>query len=111
MLLFVQVVLVGIGADEQMAGYTRHRTCFTSVVSLFMCDYDHLFRTRGWSGVLDEVEADIKRLSSRNLGRDDRCIGDHHREARFPFLDEEVVNYLHKLPIWRKVGFKTFSLS
>ena len=32
-----------------------------------------------------------------------RCIGDHGREARFPFLDENVVSYLQSLPMNDKV--------
>ena len=33
-----------------------------------------------------------------------RCIADHGREARFPFLDENVVSYLHSLPMNDKVS-------
>ena len=32
-----------------------------------------------------------------------RCIGDHGREARFPYLDENVVSYLQSLPMSDKV--------
>lgn len=39
-------------------------------------------------------------------GRDDRCVSDHSREARFPFLDEEVVSYLNGLPMEAKVDFR-----
>lgn len=48
---------------------------------------------------------EVNRISERNLGRDDRCISDHGREARFPFLDEEVVSFLSGLPVWLKVSF------
>ena len=43
-----------------------------------------------------------------------RCISDHGREARFPFLDEDVVSFLNSLPVWLKVNtmllFETASL-
>ncbi len=45
---------------------------------------------------------DVGRISCRNLGRDDRCVTDHGREARFPFLDEDMVNFLSSLPVWIK---------
>ncbi|XP_037706158.1 asparagine synthetase domain-containing protein 1 [Choloepus didactylus] len=82
-----KVVLTGIGADEQLAGYSRHRV---------------RFQTHGLQGLNKEIEMELGRISSRNLGRDDRVIGDHGKEARFPFLDENVVSFLNSLPIWEK---------
>jgi len=77
-----KALLVGIGADEQMAGYGRHRATFL----------------RGGTTALEaELALDLERLWKRNLGRDDRCIADSGREAWFPFLDESVVGYLQDL--------------
>ena len=59
-------LLVGIGADEQMAGYGRHRTTFLR---------------GGYPALTEELNIDLSRLWLRNLGRDDRCISDHGREA------------------------------
>ncbi|CAG2218534.1 SPSB3 [Mytilus edulis] len=56
---FIEVILCGMGADEQLAGYSRHRGKFI-------------------------------------------IITDHGKESRFPFIDENVVNYLQKLPIQYK---------
>lgn len=61
-------MLTGIGADEQLAGYSRHRVCF---------------RKDGLEGLNKELEMELGRISSRNLGRDDRIIGDHGKEARY----------------------------
>lgn len=83
-----KVVLTGIGADEQLGGYSRHRVRFNML---------------GYKGLLDELSMELGRISSRNLGRDDRVIGDHGKEARFPFLDENVVSFLNSLPISDKV--------
>ncbi|OXB63086.1 UNVERIFIED_CONTAM: hypothetical protein H355_012507 [Colinus virginianus] len=83
----LNVVLTGIGADEQLAGYSRHRVCF---------------RKDGPEGLNKELEMELGRISSRNLGRDDRIIGDHGKEARFPFIDEDVVSFLNSLPISEK---------
>ncbi|XP_007541660.1 asparagine synthetase domain-containing protein 1 [Poecilia formosa] len=82
-----KVVLTGIGADEQLAGYSRHRV---------------RFQTAGLRGLLEELSMELGRISSRNLGRDDRVVGDHGKEARFPYLDEDVVSYLSSLPVWLK---------
>lgn len=82
-----KVILTGIGADEQLAGYSRHRV---------------RFKTSGPQGLLEELAMELGRISTRNLGRDDRVIGDHGKEARFPFLDEAVVSFLNSLPVWTK---------
>jgi asparagine synthetase B (glutamine-hydrolysing) len=79
-----KVLLVGIGADEQMAGYGRHRSTF---------------RRGGESALRQELTMETCRLWQRNLGRDDRCISDHGKEARFPFLDEDVMSFLASLPM------------
>uniref|UniRef100_A0A8C6XHK1 Asparagine synthetase domain-containing protein 1 n=1 Tax=Naja naja TaxID=35670 RepID=A0A8C6XHK1_NAJNA len=84
-----KIVLTGIGADEQLAGYSRHRVCF---------------KKSGFEGLTKELGMELSRISSRNLGRDDRVIGDHGKEARFPFLDEEVVSFLNLLPVWEKAN-------
>lgn len=39
-------------------------------------------------------------------GRDDRIISDHGREARFPFLDENLATFLSALPVWRKADMR-----
>ncbi|KAI3355911.1 hypothetical protein L3Q82_004458 [Scortum barcoo] len=82
-----KVVLTGIGADEQLAGYSRHRV---------------RFKVTGHEGLIQELAMELDRIHSRNLGRDDRVIGDHGKEARFPYLDEDVVSYLNSLPVWEK---------
>ncbi|XP_052462809.1 asparagine synthetase domain-containing protein 1-like [Carassius gibelio] len=82
-----KVVLTGIGADEQLAGYSRHRV---------------RYKNSGLEGLVKELAMELGRISSRNLGRDDRIIGDHGKEARFPYLDEDVVSFLNGLPVSEK---------
>lgn len=82
---------MGAGADEQMAGYARHRQRFIK---------------GGWSSLMSEVEMEMNRISERNLGRDNRIIADHGRAPRLPYLDEKVVDYLSRLPISAKVDLR-----
>lgn len=91
-----RVLVSGLGADELFAGYSRHATAF-----------DHM----GYQGLVDEIELDFKRLGKRNLGRDDRVISNWGREARYPYLDEELVTWALKLPVWEKCGFRMPQLS
>ncbi|CAH2045581.1 unnamed protein product [Thlaspi arvense] len=80
-----RVLLVGAGADEQCAGYGRHRT---------------KYRNGSWTALDQEMKLDMQRIWKRNLGRDDRCIADNGKEARFPFLDEDVIKTLLDIPLW-----------
>ncbi|EFX74444.1 hypothetical protein DAPPUDRAFT_57150, partial [Daphnia pulex] len=86
-----RVVLMGAGADEQMAGYARHRQKFAN---------------GGWPLLVSEIEMEMNRISERNLGRDNRILADHGRAPRLPYLDEMVVEYLAHLPIWTKVDLR-----
>ncbi|KND01498.1 uncharacterized protein SPPG_03298 [Spizellomyces punctatus DAOM BR117] len=82
-----KVLFSGLGADEQLAGYSRHRAAFEA---------------KGWAGLVDEVQLDVERIANRNLGRDDRIISDHGKEVRFPYLAEEVLACLSAMPIHLK---------
>jgi asparagine synthetase B (glutamine-hydrolysing) len=79
-----RVLLLGMGADEQMGGYGRHRKA-----------YDR----GGVEELRTELQMDQDRFWERNLGRDDRVCADHGKEARFPFLDPHVTNLLRRLPL------------
>ena len=54
-----RVLLLGMGIDEQLGGYSRHRT---------------RYNREGWVGLEDELRMEILRISERNLGRDNRIV-------------------------------------
>lgn len=85
-----RVLLSGLGADELFAGYTRHATAF---------------KRNGFTGLLEELDLDISRLGKRNLGRDDRVISNWGKEVRFPFLDEQLVEWALAAPVMEKCSF------
>ncbi|KAF8559283.1 hypothetical protein OG21DRAFT_1493211 [Imleria badia] len=83
-----KVLLSGLGSDELLGGYGRHRSVFT---------------TRGWQGVIGELQLELDRIPTRNLGRDDRIISSHGKETRHPFLSLSVVSFLAGLPVHLKL--------
>lgn len=48
------------------------------------------------------MQLDVDRIHTRNLGRDDRVISSHGKEARYPFLSMSLVAYLSSLPVYLK---------
>ncbi|KAG0713301.1 Asparagine synthetase domain-containing protein 1 [Chionoecetes opilio] len=84
-----RVLLCGQGADEQLGGYSRHRG---------------RYKAGGWSALLQEIEMEVARIHTRNLGRDNRILAHHGRAPRFPYLDEDVVSTLNTLPVWLKAN-------
>ncbi|GAA5808404.1 hypothetical protein MFLAVUS_001795 [Mucor flavus] len=86
-----RVLISGLGADEQLGGYSRHREAF---------------RQGSWEKLIIETQLDVDRISNRNLGRDDRIMSDHGKEVRFPFLSTDVVNWLCKQPIQLKMDLR-----
>ncbi|KAF4556980.1 Asparagine synthase-like protein 2 [Elsinoe fawcettii] len=90
-----RVLLSGLGADELFAGYTRHATAYSR---------------GGLKALEDELALDISRLGKRNLGRDDRVISHWAKEARYPFLDEDLVKWALSATLFEKCGFGNESL-
>ncbi|KAJ3176199.1 Asparagine synthetase domain-containing protein 1 [Geranomyces variabilis] len=86
-----KVLFTGLGADEQLGGYSRHRVAFTKA---------------SWPNLMAELQTDIDRLPHRNLGRDDRIMSDHGKEVRFPYLSEEVVETIGAMPVWLKADLR-----
>ena len=100
--------MLGQGADEQCAGYSRHRAAFRAGASSgeTICALakedgpaEGLSPARDWEALGDAVRLDATRLWRRNMGRDDRLVSDRGREARFPFLDEGVAARLLATPL------------
>ena len=86
-----RVLLLGMGIDEQLGGYSRHRT-----------EYNR----GGNTGLATELAREIRQISERNLGRDNRIVSDHGVAPRFPFLDENLVNFLAMVPINLKSSYQ-----
>ncbi|CAG8581674.1 17198_t:CDS:10 [Cetraspora pellucida] len=105
-----KVILIGVGADELLAGYSRHREAFNQ---------------GGWERLIQEasaisayVQLDVDRISTRNLeltqlhrlivnlGRDDRVITSHSKESRFPYLSTNVVSFICSLPMHIKADMR-----
>ncbi|KAJ1961005.1 hypothetical protein GGI12_003490 [Dipsacomyces acuminosporus] len=86
-----RVLLLGMGADEQLGGYSRHRSAW---------------ERGGWKELGQEIRLDVQRIATRNLGRDDRIVSDSSKESRYPFLAANVVRFLSSVPLDRKMDMR-----
>ncbi|WKY07422.1 hypothetical protein Q1695_007123 [Nippostrongylus brasiliensis] len=77
------VYFVGSGADELFAGYARHRT---------------RFQRDGEDPIAEECEAELRRLGSRNGGRDARVAVILNKELRAPLLHDDFVSWANAIP-------------
>jgi hypothetical protein len=82
-----RVALLGHGADELCGGYARHAT---------------RFRAAGWEGLAAELAIDMRRMWLRNLGRDDRLVGDHGRWA------VRLGEWVRVIFVWWEIGCSVY---
>lgn len=83
------MIFAGSAIDEQLGGYSSHREAWKS---------------KGPEGCYEEILFQMRRLPSRNLGRDDRVYSDHGRDLKIPYLDFSLVSYLNDLPVALKMN-------
>lgn len=83
------MLFAGMSIDEQLGGYSSHRAAWSRIQS---------------KGVFEEISFQMRRLSKRNLGRDDRTFSHHGRDVKLPYLDQELVSYLNRLPVGLKMN-------
>ncbi|SNX85983.1 uncharacterized protein MEPE_04692 [Melanopsichium pennsylvanicum] len=86
-----KVLISGLGADELLGGYSRHRQAYIRA---------------SLPGLISELQLDLDRLPERNLGRDDRILSTHAKEARYPYLDRTVIEFLTSIPVESKVDLR-----
>ncbi|KAI5149282.1 hypothetical protein ENBRE01_0815 [Enteropsectra breve] len=84
-----KIVLMGSGADEVFGGYNKYK------------------EDEGAADFRAHMLYDLLTMSTNNLMRDDRAIGNANIEARFPFLDSALVEWSLDLPGNMLISFES----
>lgn len=85
------ILFAGMGIDEQLGGYSSHRSAWSESKS---------------PGVLREISTQMRRIPIRNLSRDDRIFAHHARDLKLPYLDFDFISYLNSLPVGLKMDLE-----
>lgn len=85
-----KVLFSGLGADELFGGYSRHESIFDGLEK----ESSEGEVLEKYAQLSDSLVHDMKVIYERNLGRDDRAISSWGKELRYPYLDNQVVNYV-----------------
>lgn len=83
------IFFAGMSIDEQLGGYSSFRSAWSKA---------------GLQGLHDEISFQMRRIPTRNLGRDDRTCSHHSRDVKLPYLDFGLVSYLNQLPVGLKMN-------
>lgn len=97
-----KVLFSGLGADELWGGYSRHEGIFDSLKEDSASEEIHQM----YYELSQSLLHDINVIYQRNLGRDDRAISSWGKELRYPYLDNDVVEFSAKVPSHYKVRFE-----
>lgn len=100
-----RVLISGLGADELLGGYSRHRQAYARPSSSSSPS-----SSSALTSLTTELQLDLDRLPTRNLGRDDRILSIHSKEARYPFLDRNVIDCLTSIPIPLKIDLDRIAI-
>lgn len=84
-----EVLFSGLGADELYGGYSRHESIFDTLEE----DSDEGIIHGMYDELSKSLLHDITIIYERNLGRDDRAISSWGKELRYPYLDNDVVEF------------------
>ena len=85
-----KVLFSGLGADELFAGYSRHEAIFNKKENANTSNQNgHLYKE-----LQESLNYDISIIHKRNLSRDDRVISCWGKELRYPYLDQDFINWV-----------------
>ncbi|GJN92383.1 hypothetical protein Rhopal_005413-T1 [Rhodotorula paludigena] len=98
-----RVLLSGLGADELLASSAPLSSAPPAPAQPPSTSPSP---PQNWGALIAELQLDLDRLPTRNLGRDDRILSTHGKEARYPFLAGHVVAFLARQPVWLKCDFR-----